>query len=149
MSLQSQGPRLPAWIISGKLWYAVTACILLVLSFTGMLLLIPDTHNISEMLGEMAFWGFKVTVQTFIGLFQLAIVLVAISIIFDPLTIRRELMALLMDWYEQMQARHQSQTSRSKNDSTDGLKLLAMAVISASTLIAASIILAALYRAAF
>ena len=113
-----------------------------------MLLLIPDVHDLKEQLGEMAFWGFKVTVQTFIGLFQLAIVLTVISIVFDPLTIRRELMTLLMNWYEQTQTKT-TRTTKKENDSTDGLKMLAMSILATGTLVSAAIILASLYKAAF
>ena len=147
-SSQQQGPRLPAWIVSGKLWYAVVAVGLLAFSFIGMLWLIPDTHNIKEALSEIAFHALKVTVITFVGLYVLGIILVTLSVVFDPLTIRRELMTLLMDWYERVQSRKNAKTAV-KEDPADGLKLLAMAILSSSTIISVAIILAALYRAAF
>ena len=148
MSSQKQGPRLPAWIASGKVWYAIVACILLAFSFMGMMMLIPAIHDMTEILGEIAFWAFKVTVVTLVGLFVLGIILVTLNVIFDPLTIRRELMTLLMDWYERVQARKNVKTAV-KEDPADGLKLLAMAILSSSTIISVAIILSSLYRAAF
>ena len=131
----------PGWIRDGRLkFYLFTAVVVGLCVFT-MWKIMPANFDVPGHLSEIASWMFRASALTVVAMFVTGLVLVTLMTLFDPLTIRRELMHVLVQWYKRKRD--------GVDDPGDGLYVLSMAITASSTFIGIAIIVATVFNSAF
>lgn len=109
---------------------------------------LPTQEQYDAWLVELVLWGMKLVGLTAIGIINAAILDFVIWTLFDSVTIVRECMTVLRQWYEKRWQATQG-TVIHENRMFDAVALLTMGIVTALRRIQFAIILSATYLIAF